>query len=963
MKYIPLNVKTEYDLMNSLIRIDELISYCLDNNINSVGITDSNMFSAYEFITKCKNNNVNPIVGIELNIDDSIIYLYAKNYEGFVSLCKIVSKKNIEEKIDIDFIKSLDNIILVCSYKDYSKYNSLFEFVYIYYKDEEEKKNALVVSENVLYLPRVKYFNSSDKEYFKYIKYIDLGKTIDEELNVEDDYLVNNNDKFDIETTYKFSSLIDIKIPESTIHIPVYKEKSLEFLKALSKKGLEKRLNGNVSEVYKNRLMYELSVIEKMHFVDYFLIVYDFVLFAKKHNILVGPGRGSGAGSLVNYALGIINVDPIKYDLIFERFLNPDRITMPDIDIDFDNMKREEVIEYVTNKYGVDKTARIISFNTMLPKQIIRDVGRVLKTNDTLIDRLCKTINLEKTFEELKTNYEFNNIYRSNDEVKKLVKICERLCGLKKNTSVHAAGVVISDVPLDTIMPLYKNNNMILTGYSMNFIEDLGLLKMDFLSIKNLNTISNIIEDIKSDGIDINIDNINLDDKKTLDLFKKAYTTGIFQFESDGMKSFLKNLEVDSFNTLVDAIALYRPGPREMIPEYIARKKEKHKVTYLIKELEPILKSTYGIIIYQEQVLDILRSVGGYTYSQADVIRRAMSKKKHDVIENERVTFIAGVKKHGYDEKIGNELYDLIIKFASYGFNKSHSVVYSLVAYQMAYLKINYTLYFMKNLLNMNTSSSKLKEYLDEAKVLGIEFEKISINNSSYHFKITKNKKLILPFNIIKSIASNVSAQIEEEREKGEFKSFYDFMIRCYHGSVNKKVIIALILSGAFDEFNINKKQMVENIDEVLNYVSLCKDLNLVLDNPPVFDNISDYDEKELIMNEINSFGFYISHHPVTRFERENAITLNDYKKYYDKTITTILFVENVKTIKTKNNEKMSFVRLSDEYDTIEGILFPDAYKKIGEPEKNSVYKINAHVEKRDNSYQLIIYNMLLLNS
>ncbi len=961
MKYIPLNIKTEYDLMNSLIKIDELISYAKNNGINTLGITDENMFGTYEFINKCKNNNIKPIVGIEISINEKSVLIYAKNYQGYVSLCKIVSKKNIGS-LELKDLKEYDeNIIVVVDYKNYDKYKEMFTYVFIKYSSEEEKLNAKMLTDNIVYINKIRYFNKEDKEYFKFIKYILESKTIDEEINIEDSFfnVINNNE--DVKTTYMFSNLINIELPKSTYHIPVYKENSLDFLKALSKKGLEKRLNGKVSDIYKNRLIYELSVIEKMHYVDYFLIVYDFILFAKKHGILVGPGRGSGAASLVNYALGIINVDPIKYNLIFERFLNPDRITMPDIDIDFDNLKREEVIDYVVNKYGVNKTARIISFNTMLPKQIIRDVSRVLKMDNTLIDRLCKTIKDEKDFNSLKDNYEFTSIVRRNDEVKNLIKICDKLCGLKKNTSMHAAGVVISDIDLDNLMPLYKSNGVILTGYSMGYIEDLGLLKMDFLSIKNLNTISNILEDLKKDNIEIDLNQIDLNDKQTLELFKNAYTTGVFQFESDGMKSFLKTLEVDNFNTLVDAIALYRPGPREMIPEYILRKKGKKKITYLVKEIEPILKSTYGIIIYQEQVLEILRTIGGYTYSEADVIRRAMSKKKYDIIENEKEKFCNGVIKHGYDKSVALELYNLIIKFSNYGFNKSHSVVYSLVAYQMAYLKTHYTLYFMKNLLNMNKQAEKIKEYIDEARILGIEFDSISINNSSYEFRIN-NKKLVLPFSIIKSIAINVCEEIEKERIKSKFISFYDFMIRCYGKSINKKVIISLIECGAFDEFNLNKKQTILNIDEILNYINLCKDLNITLENPPVLNDIEDFNDKESIDNEIKNYGFYLSHHPVTKYDRSNSITLENFKNYFDKTITSILFVESIKTIKTKNNDKMSFLKLSDEYSVVEGILFSEQYKKLSNIEKNNVYKINAKVEKRNSTYQLIIYNMILLS-
>lgn len=955
MKYIPLNIKTEYDLMNSLIKIDELISYALENGINTLGITDSNMFGCYEFLNKCKNNNIKPIIGIDINN----MLIYARNYDGYVSLCKIVSNKNINGCVSDEFIQQFDsNIIVVVNYKDYNNYKDKFTDLFIGYKNINEKNNSLVLTTNVVYLPLIRYFNESDKEYFKYIKLIDNGLTINEKIEIEDSYFINNSNIDDYKSTIIFSDLINIELPKSNYHIPVYKENSVDFLRALAKKGLEKRLNNNVSEKYKNRLMYELSVIEKMNYVDYFLIVYDFVLFAKKNNILVGPGRGSGAASLVNYALGIINIDPLKYDLIFERFLNPDRVTMPDIDIDFDNLKREEVIEYVVNKYGSDKTARIISFNTMLPKQIIRDVGRVLEIENTLIDRLCKTIKDEKDFNELKQNNEFISIVKRNDEVKKLINICNKLCGLKKNTSMHAAGVVISDISLDTIMPLYKSNGVILTGYSMDYIESLGLLKMDFLAIKNLNKIYNIISDIKANNIDIDINNIDLNDKNVLNLFKQAYTSGIFQFEKEGMKNFLKTLEVDDFNTLVDAIALYRPGPREMIPEYILRKKGKKKVTYLINELEPILKSTYGIIIYQEQVLEILRKIGGYSYAEADVIRRAMSKKKYEIIEGEKDRFISGVIKHGYDKRIALELYDLIIKFSSYGFNKSHSVVYSLLAYQMAYLKVYYKLYFIKNLLNLNKSSEELKEYIDEAKILNIEIEKMSINKSCYEF-IIDNNKLVLPFSIIKSVAKNVSEEIVNERKNGLFTSIYDFMIRCYHNSINKRVVIALIECGAFDEFNINKKMFVNNIDEVINYAILCRDLSLVLEEIPVFKEEKDYDDSEIVNNEIKNYGFYLSNNPVTKYDRSNLITLKNYKDYFDKYITSILYLESIKVIKTKNNEKMAFLKLSDEYNYIEGIVFSEQYKKLFDIEKNNVFKIKGKVEKRDNTYQIIIYDMI----
>ena len=953
--YIPINIKTEYDLMNSLIKIDELISYAKENNINTLGITDSNMFGCYEFIKSCEKNDIKPIIGIEINIDEKNILLYALNYDGVKELFNIVSYKNLNN-LEYDYIiEHSNNLICVCEYKDYDCYKDDFEYVFIGYTNKNEKTNALLVSKDIVFIPKICYFHEEDYEYYKYIKYIKYGKTIDEEINVEKYPFLNIKTKDEIENTKKFCSLIDIKLPNIERHIPKYNDDSNKFLKALAKKGLEKRLNGVVPDEYKSRLTYELSVIEKMDYVDYFLIVYDYVLYAKKNNIMVGPGRGSGVASLVNYSLGIIDIDPLKYNLIFERFLNPDRITMPDIDIDFEDEKIDQVIEYVIDKYGRDNTARIISFNTMAPKQVIKDVSKVLQYDNTLIDRLCKTIKFdEHNFNDLKNNYEFNTIVNRNNSLTKLINICDKLCGLKKNTSITAAGVVISNINLSELMPLYKSNDTVLTGYSKEFIEDLGLLKMDFLSLKNLSTLASIVNDMKHDGIDIDINSISLDDEKTLDLFKKAYTTGIFQFEKPGMKSFLKSLQPNNLDTIIDALALYRPGPMEMIDEYIQRKNGKKKIVYEIPELEKISSSTYGIIIYQEQVLEILRVVGGYTYAEADNIRRAMSKKKLELVENNREKFTNAVINKGYSEKIANDLFNKIVRFAGYGFNKSHSVAYCHLSYKLAYLKANYPAYFMKNLLNNSKNSDSLKEYIDEAKYLGIDFEPLNINKSTYDF-ISDNNKLVMPLSLIKSISINICNFIVEERDKEPFKDFYDFMIRCYGQLVNKKVVTSLIECGAFDIFNINRKQNVLNIDEIINYVSLCKNLSLIIEEKPVLESVEDFDEKEIIDNEIKNYGFYLSFHPVTKYDRSNAVTINDFKKYFDKVITMILYVENTKTIRTKTGEKMSFLTLSDEYGSLDGIVFPEKYKSIGEIEKNNCYVIYGKVERRNDTYQLII--------
>ncbi len=948
--YVPVNIKTDYELGRSLIKIDDLISYALKSNISSLGITDSNMFGTYEFVIKCNKNNIKPIIGIEIDLEDKNFYLYAKNYDGLINLFKIVSNKNINE-IDISFIKKhSDNLICVCNYFDYDYFDSLFDFVFIGYNNLSEKKNALVITNNVVFNNKICYFNKSDNYYYKYFLQISKIEYKDEYDNL---YFVNKYDNNDEENTKKFASLIDIVFPEVKMHIPVYSKDSTKFLRALSKKGLEKRLDGNVPQIYKDRLKYELSVIEKMNFVDYFLIVYDYILYAKKNNIMVGPGRGSGAGSLVNYSLGIIDIDPIKYNLIFERFLNPARVTMPDIDVDFDDDKKKYVIDYVINKYDEDKVARIISFNTYGPKAIIRSIAPLFNVDKILIDNLSKTIGKEKDFKELEGNFKFCSIVKRHEILPEVMKVCNKLCNLKKDSSITAAGVVISDVPLDNIIPLYKSNNQILTGYSKEFIEPQGLLKMDFLSVTNLKDLSNIVDDIKNDYKDFNINKIPLDDSKTFDVFKNVYTNGIFQFNTYGMKKFLRELNTNNFKTLMEAIALFRPGAMNMIPEYIARHNGKKEIKYDAPILEEILSDTYGIIIYQEQVLDIFKKVANFTYGEADNIRRAMSKKDVKIIEGVKPTFIKNCLSNGYSEEFALNLFDKLIKFAGYGFNKSHSVAYSDISYKMAYLKANYSIYFMKNFLNNSISSSNLKEYIDEAKYFSVGFENIDINKSDSTF-IINDDKLVVPFTLIKNIDNRISEFICTEREKKLFKNFYDFMIRCYGDIVSKNVVISLIECNAF---NINKKMYIDNIDEIINYVNLCRELDTVLDNPS-FDNIEDYNDTENIQNEIKNFGFYLSNHPVTKYDRTSYITLKDYQKYFDRNIKCILYIESMRGIKTKDGEKMLFVNLSDEYGKVDGVIFPSVYSKYKDIENNNIYKFICNVEKRKNNYQLIINNI-----
>lgn len=963
MKCIPINIKTHYQLLRSLIKIDELISYAKNNGITILGVTDSDMFGTMEFIDKCQKNGIKPVIGADLNIDGLSFILYAINNDGYSNLCRIVSEKNTGS-LDFEFLKKYSsNILCVTNYENYDKLSQIYS-TYISYSNKNEKVNALLKTQNILFLKESLYLEEKDKEYMKYLDMIREGKTIDNyEAKEYDNVLLFEIDAVDYETTKNFVDKIDIKLPSYPLSLPKYSNNSENLLISLCTKGLKKRLNNNVSIKYVERLKSELKVIKDMGFIDYFLIVYDFILYAKKNKIVVGPGRGSAAGSLVSYTLGITEVDPLKYDLIFERFLNKDRITLPDIDTDFEYLRRNEVLEYIKNKYGQNKVANIITFGTLLSKQVIRDVGRVLEIPLNEIDKISKFIKDKEPLKSLENNKEFMNLINSKEEYRKLFLISKKLENLKRHTSTHAAGIVLSGEDLTNRIPLYKSGETIMTAYSMEYLESLGLIKMDLLAIRNLTIIDKVLKSIKKyENIDIKLEQISLEDKETIKLFHDVDTVGIFQFESEGMKGFLRNLQVQTFSDIVSAIALYRPGPRENISSYIKRKKGTEKITYLHPLLEPILKDTYGIIIYQEQIIEILKVIGGFTYSEADTIRRAMSKKKENIILDYRKKFIDGSVKQGLNENISNQIYDLVLKFANYGFNKSHSVAYSMVSFQMAYLKAHFKKYFITEQLNIVIDSNiKTKEYIDEARIDNIKVSNIDINKSSINYYVIDNE-IIAPFNIIKNIGYEASKDIVEERQKnGEFIDIYDAISRLVKIKINKNVINSLILSGAFDMFGYNKKTLIINIENLYNYSELIKDLDKSFVIKPEIKIEQEYDKGELMKIEFELFGFYLQNHPVTKYKRNETCLLNNVQKYFDKYITIIGLVENIKEIKTKNKEMMSFLTVSDEYNKITVILFPRVYEQFKNIESGNVYKIFGKIERRMNNYQMIASRIELL--
>ena len=959
MNYIPLNVKTQYELLNSLIKIDDLCLLAKENNIKSIGITDSNMFGVMEFFNACKKYEIKPIIGLPIIIDNLNMILYAMNYDGYINLLNIISIKNTDI-LTIDILKKhKDNLICVTNdIKNYLNYKEIYELVYLNYNNMTEKKEALIYTDKIVYINESFCLNENEEEYLKYLRMIKDGKTIDDinDYKFNKNYLDKDIDEIDAKTTFNFSELINIELPEFKFQLPKYSDNSIELLKTLTNKGLNKRLNNNIPELYKERLNKELDVIINMNFADYFLIVYDFILYAKKNGIIVGPGRGSAAGSLVSYSLGITEIDPLKYDLSFERFLNPERITLPDIDTDIEYLRRDEVVEYVKNKYGRDKVANIITFGTLLPKQVIRDVARILNISNFKIETIIRSIKDKDTFKDLKKNQIFMSAINSDIELQKLLRICTKLEGLKRHTSIHAAGVIISSEPLMNKVPLYMSSDQVLTGYTMEYLESLGLLKMDFLALKNLTIIDNIVKMIKEkNNLYIDINKIPLNDTKTLKIFYEVDTTGIFQFESEGMKSFLQTLKVRNFDDLILAIAMYRPGSRDNIPELIKVREGKIKPKYALPELEGILKSTYGIIVYQEQIIEILKTIGGFTYSKADIIRRAMSKKKESIILEYESEFIKGAIEKGYSKEIAKNIYDLVLKFANYGFNKSHSVAYSMVAYQLAFLKAHFREYFMITLLNMVTGSSiKTKEYIDESKINNLNIECVNINLSTNEYIIHENK-IYLPLTLIKNVGYEATNSIIYERDKGIFKDYPDFVKRVYSNKVNIKVIENLILSGALDIFNYNRKTMINNLKNLISYSELCKTIDESLVPIPEILIGEEYTNEEIMIFEYELFGFYVKNHPVTKYKRDNTCLLKDIKHYFDKNIVVVALVENVKETTTKNGLKMAFITISDEYAKETLVVFPKLYESLNyDIKKGNIIKAICKVEKRLSNLELI---------
>ena len=848
------------------------------------------------------------------------------------------------------------------------------------------------------------YLRKEDARAHEILLCIQTGKNMNDEdrmrFSTEDFYVkspeemneVFGNIPEAVLNTVKIGEMCNVELEFGKLHLPKFEipdnSDAFSYLRGLCYEGL-KRLFGENTGDKLERLEYELSVIKQMGYVDYFLIVSDFIRYAKDSNIPVGPGRGSAAGSLVAYCLGITNIDPLKYNLLFERFLNPERVSMPDIDIDFCYERRPEVIDYVVRKYGEDKVSQIITFGTMAARGAIRDVGRALDIAYNEVDVVAKMVPMQigmNIGKALELNPELKAKYEQDEKIKGLIDTARLLEGMPRHASTHAAGVVISKDPITNYVPLQKNDESVTTQFPMGQLEEMGLLKMDFLGLRTLTVIKDAVDLVYGNyNIKVDIDRLEMNDPNVFKIIGEGKTAGIFQLESAGMTQFMKELQPTSLEDIIAGISLYRPGPMDQIPRYIKNKNNPEGVKYDHPLLEKILDVTYGCMVYQEQVMQIVRDLGGYSMGRSDLVRRAMSKKKLSVMEQERKNFIYGIDdengniivlgcvRNGVDEKTANKIFDEMIDFASYAFNKSHAAAYAVVAYQTAWLKCYYPIEFMAALLNSFLGSSdKISQYVHECKILNIEVLPPDINESYVKFTVV-NGKIRFGLAAVKNVGEGaVKSIIEERKSDGKYRSFRDFCDRIDGRDVNKRCIESLIKSGAFDSMGTYRSRLIAVYEKMLDGIAQIKKRNMegqlsmfelsmgtgnngsnaessFYEEEDIYPEINEYPNKVLLSMEKEMLGLYISGHPLSEFEEElskmvslysselneevnqsdEAYSLDDKKNICDgMNVVVGGIITSKKTKTTRNNNLMAFLTLEDMYGTMEVIVFPTTLEK-----------------------------------
>ncbi|MDL2237459.1 DNA polymerase III subunit alpha [Christensenellaceae bacterium OttesenSCG-928-K19] len=1023
-----LHVHTEYSLLDGASRISDVVSRASDLGMSSLAITDHGaMYGVVDFYKEAKKAGIKPIIGCEVYVahgsrfeknvvskEYAHLVLLAKNEAGYKNLMKLVSAGFLEgfyykPRIDYDLLsRHTEGLVCLaaCLAGDIQRlllqnnYNGAKELAlrlrqmfgddfYLEIQDhslpEQRQVNPLILKladETGIKLVAtndVHYVNKEDASAQDVLLCIQTAATLDEPGRMSfatDEFYLKSEDEMRalfanapevIDNTAEVAEKCNLELTFGEYHLPHFQAPegytNEEYLLQVAEEGLNQRYPQITPEV-RERFDYELATIHSMGFTDYFLIVWDFVRFAKQEGIMVGPGRGSAAGSIIAYVLGITNIDPIQYNLLFERFLNPERISMPDIDIDFCYERRPEVIEYVTHKYGEDKVAQIITFGTLGARLVIRDVARVMSMSVAEADRLAKMVpfDLKITIDKaLAQNEKLRYEYENNDAAKRVIDISRKLEGMPRHASTHAAGVVISKEPITEYVPLQKNtkDESVMTQYTMKKLEELGLLKMDFLGLRTLTVLRDAIFLAEQNhGVKIDLDAIGFDDQEVYKLIASGETEGLFQIESGGMRNLMQDLEPHNLDDLMVGIALFRPGPMEFIPEYLRCKRNPTGVRYAHPLLEPILSDTYGCMVYQEQIMRIVRDVAGYSMARSDLVRRAMSKKQHDVLEKERQAFIhgdeeqgvSGAVKNGMDEKTATELFDQMMAFANYAFNKSHACAYAVVAYQTAYLKRYYPVEFMTALLNSFISAKpKLAAYIGYLHKAGIRVLPPDINKSHMRFSTEAGA---IRFGL--SAITNVGDAIEEvvKRRDSGYKDFEDFVSK-NADVLNKKRLESLILSGCFDSFSVKRSQLMEVYNDVLQD-AVQREKRLATGQLSLFESaqgefsslktelpdLDEYPKSKLLSLEKEMTGLYISGHPLDDLKdslnaRRDSITQimataeSEASMYeYDGKVVELLgIVTSVRVRRTRqNNKNMANIVLEDMGAQIGVIVFPATF-------------------------------------
>lgn len=997
-----LYVQTEYSILQSACKIKPLIEKLKEQQLHSCAIVDEGtMYGTIKFYQECNKNNIKPVIGLKVkyhyNDKTNNLVLLAINNFGYQNLMKISSRLQLtNNNIDFEYLqKTTMGLIAILPYEE-----SLIQK----YLERNDAKNAIQTLEllkeiysdfyiglgiksitnsnfidnyfkllkNYNYqfvaLPKVSFINESDYDAYTTLKAIkNNGVFVEGIENDKNNYLhdvksvetIYYNHYDMLENTSKIANMCNVQIEFGKYQLPLYESglDSFAYLKELCSIGLEKRMqNFEYSydkRKYYDRLNYELNVINEMGFSDYFLIVYDYVKYAKKNNIFVGPGRGSAPASLVAYSLGITEIDPLYYNLLFERFLNKERLSMPDIDIDFPDDRRDEVIRYVGKKYGKNRVAHILTFGTFKIRQAINDCARVFKLNDVKTKEIYKHLQAVNTYKvydnpSLKTLIEASSdlqlLMNNYEDINKVLTIACKIQDIPRNISTHAAGIVITKFDLVNYTPLDEGLDEIYqTQYEAKDLEALGLLKMDFLGLKNLTNIAKTIELIRKDIPDFTLPK-NENDYDTYKMMREGDLTGVFQLESAGMRKVIMQLKTSTFDDITHALALYRPGPMDIIPSFIRRKFNEEKVEYPHKDLEPILKETYGMIVYQDQIMLIACKFAGYTLGRADILRRAVSKKKKEVLEQERINFVESSVNRGYSSDTANMIYDYIVKFADYGFNKAHSVAYAKIAYLTAYLKCHYFAYYMSTLMtSFMGSSSEMLEYTKEATKKNVEVLNPNIKLSTDEFEVI-NGKIYFPLSIIKGLGEIKTKQCIEERTKAKFKGYEDFVERT-KDFLAISLLENIIYSGALDDFGLTKKAMIENLKSIIdrsNY-GFIKDM-IKTDYTDEEFSYGILQEKELEVIGINiKYNFYQQF--ASFYSKYNLVKIANLSE--NKEARTIGTVKRVRETKTKNNETMAFVEITDDTSNIEIVLFPMIYQQIGKLQNGMILMISGKTQKR----------------